>query len=178
MEAEKVSRHPRVAGRCLTSHTGRKAVIYDNAVDGCCYLRGRGEEVSPFDFTVHNVKGQIFHFVQVDKCMFSDREEIRRCDCLVFNDTVSLFIDFKGNRSYNSRKKGRKSALEQIATSVAWFMNEGLLQEQESVEVIVANGTHNRHPRFNDNIIDKTLELQNRFPTLRIQYNELPFRKL
>lgn len=179
MDADKVTRHPRVAaGSCLSSHTVRKVIIYDNPTDGCCYLRSHGEEISPFDFTIHNAKGRIFHFVKVDKCMFSDAESIRRCDCLVFNDAVSLFIDFKGNTSYNSRRKGRKSALEQIAASVVWFINEGLLQEQESVEIIVANGTHNRHPRFTGNIIEKTLELQNRFPTLRIQYNELPFRKL
>jgi hypothetical protein len=110
--------------------------------------------------------------------MFSDESDGRRCDCIVFTAAVSLFIDLKGNRSVSGRQKGHKKAIGQICASIAWFLAEHLLHDQEEVEVIVANGTRKRHPGFNDNIIDKTTELQNLFPNLSIRYGELPFRKL
>lgn len=179
MDAAQVGQHPRVArGSCVSSHTVRQAVIYDHPDDGRCYIRGRGEETLPFDFTLHNAKGQVFHFVQVDKCMFSDEADSSRCDCLLFTGTVSLFVEFKGNKSVSGRQKGRRKALTQLQTSIEWFIEENLLSTGEAVEVIVANGTRRRHPRFTDSIIDKTLELQQLFPTLRIRYGELPYYKL
>jgi len=179
MNAEQVSQHPLVArGTCISAHTARKTVIYDHPDDGRCYIRGRGEEVSSFDFTLHNAKGQIFHFVQVDKCLFSDEADGSRCDCLLFTSAVALFVEFKGNKSFSGRQKGRKKALTQLQASIEWFMTESLLAAGEEVEVIVANGTRKRHPSFSDSIIDKTTELQQLFPSLRIRYGELPFYKL
>lgn len=179
MNAEQVGQHPRVAGgSCLTSHTIRKAIIYDHPDDGRCYMRRRGEEISPFDFTLQNTKAQVFHFVQVDKCMFSDEADGNRCDCLLFTEAVSLFVELKGNKSVSGRQKGRKKALTQLQASIEWFITEQLLVTGEEVRVIVANGTRKRHPSFNDSIIDKTAELQQLFPNLRISYGELPFYKL
>ena len=143
-----------------------------------CYMRIKGEEVSPFDFTLQNSKGKLFHFVKVDKCMFSDEEDGTRCDCLIFTDEVSLFIEFKSNKSVSGRQKGRRKALGQLQASIEWFLEESLLADGEAVEVFVNNGTRKRHPRFTASIIDKTTELQSIFPNLVIQYNELPYYKL
>ena len=179
MKADQVRQHPRVAaGGCLTSHQVRTALIYDHPDEGRCYIRQRDEEPSPYDFTIQNSSGRVFHLVAVDKCMFSDKADGTRCDCIVFTEAVSLFIDLKSNRSVSGRQKGRKKAIGQICASIAWFLSENLLADKETVEVIVANGTRKRHPSFNDNIIDKTTELQNLFPNLNIRYGELPFRKL
>jgi hypothetical protein len=145
---------------------------------GRCYIRRRGEETSANDFTVRNSAGREFHLLAVDKCMFSDEQDGSRCDCVVFNHAVSLFIELKGNHSVSGRQKARKKGISQICASIAWFLSENLLTDREAVEVIVANGTRKRHPRFNDNIIDKTAELQELFPNLNIRYGELPFRKL
>ena len=123
MNADQVGQHPRVAaGNCLASHTARQVVIYDHKnvkgppapdprIDGHCYLRQPREETTPFDFTVRNPSGQVFHFVAVDKCMFTDQDAGRRCDCLVFTENVALFIDLKENKSVASRKKGRLDAI-------------------------------------------------------------------
>lgn len=179
MRAAQVSQHPRVAGGgCLSSHQARTVLIYDHPDLGRCFIRQRGEETSPYDFTVQNSSGSVFHLLAVDKCMFTDEADGTRCDCVVFTEAVSLFIDLKSNRSFSGRQKGRKKAISQICASIEWFMAEQLLTDLESVEVIVANGTRKRHPSFNDNIIDKTTELQRLFPSLRIRYGELPFRKL
>lgn len=190
MNADQVRQHPRVAaGNCLASHTARQVVIYDHKkakdqpatdrrIDGHCYLRQPREETTPFDFTVRNPSGRVFHFVAVDKCMFTDQDAGRRCDCLVFTDTVSLFIDLKENKSLSGRKKDRHSAIQQICASIEWFMAENLLADREEVEVIVANGTRRRHPHFTNNNIGKTAALQDLFPSLMIRYDELPFRKL
>lgn len=178
MDAELVSQHPRVAGGCLSTHQVRTALIYDHPDEGRCYIRRRGEETSPYDFTIQNSSGRFFHLVAVDKCMFSDEADGSRCDCVLFTHSVSLFIDLKSNRSVSGRQKGRKKAISQICASIDWFLAENLLTNAEAVEVIVANGTRKRHPRFNDNIIDKTTELQKLFPNLNIRYGELPFRKL
>lgn len=179
MNADRVSQHPRVAvNSCLTAHTARKTIIYDHPTDGRCYIRGRGEEISDFDFALHNAKGRVFHFVQVDKCMFSDEVDGSRCDCLLFTDVLSLFIEFKGNKSVLGRQKSRRDAIGQLCASIKWFLTENLLADGETVEAIVANGTRNRHPRFNSNNIEKTVELQELFPNLAIRYDELPFRKI
>jgi len=179
MKAEQVNQHPRVATKsCLTSHTARKTLIYDNPDDGCCYIRAKGEESTEFDFTLHNAKGQVFHFVKVDKCLFADEGDTSRCDCLLFTEAISLFVEFKSNRSFSGRQKGRKKALDQLQASIEWFITENLLITGETVAAIVANGTRKRHPRFNSNNIEKTAELQALFPSLRIRYDELPFYKL
>ena len=177
------------AGNCLASHTARQVVIYDHKkakdqpatdlrIDGHCYLRRPADETTPFDFTVRNPSGRVFHVVAVDKCMFTDREATRRCDCLVFTENTALFIDLKENKSLASRKKGRRDAIEQICASIDWFMAENLLADREEVEVIVANGTRRRHPSFTTNNIGKTAALQELFPSLLIRYAELPFCKL
>lgn len=179
MRVEQVSQHSRVAGgACLSSHQIRTALIYDHPDLGRCFIRRRGEETSPYDFTVQNSSGRVFYLLAVDKCMFFDEADGTRCDCVVFTEAVSLFIDLKSNRSFSGRQKGRKKAISQICASIEWFLAEQLLMDLETVEVIVANGTRKRHPRFNDNNIDKTAELQTLFPNLRIRYEELPFRKL
>jgi hypothetical protein len=179
MKAEQVSQHPRVAAKnCLTSHTARKILVYDSPDDGCCYLRAKGEARDEFDFTLHNAKGQVFHFVQVDKCLFVDEGDASRCDCLLFTEAISLFVEFKSNRSFSGRQKGRKKALDQLQTSIEWFMAEDLLLAGEAVIAVVANGTRKRYPRFDSNSIEKTAELQELFPSLAIRYNELPFYKL
>lgn len=190
MKPEQVRQHPRVAqGGCLVSHTARQAVIYDHKkaedqadndlrVDGRCYLRQPDEDGSPFDFTVHNQKGKVFHFVAVDKCMFSDEEGGSRCDCLVFNPQLSLFIDLKENKSVAGRQKGRRKAIQQICATIEWFLAEQLLADWEQVEVVVANGSRKRHPRLAANSIEKTAELESIFPNLLIRYHELPFYKL
>jgi hypothetical protein len=179
MRAAQVSQHPRVAGGgCLSSHHARTALIYDHPDLGRCFIRQRGEEISPYDFTVQNSSGRTFHLLAVDKCMFTDETDGTRCDCVVFTEAVSLFVEFKSSRSTAGRQKVRKKAISQICASIEWFLSERLLDDLEAVEVIVANGTCKRHPSFNDNIIDKTTELQKLFPNLRIRYGELPFRKL
>jgi hypothetical protein len=179
MKAAQVRQHPRVATRdCLTSHTTRKILVYDSPDDGCCYLRAKGEASDEFDFTLHNAKGQVFHFVKVDKCLFMDESDASRCDCLLFTEAISLFVEFKSNRSISGRQKGRKKALDQLHASIEWFQAENLLLDGETVVAIVANGTRKRHPRFNSNNIEKTAELQEIFPSLAIRYDELPFYKL
>lgn len=190
MKAEQVGRHSRVAvGGCLLPNTARQVVIYDHKkaedqpatdtrIDGRCYLRQPKEEATHYDFTVRNPKGGVFHVVAVDKCMFSDEEDGSRCDCVVFNESVSLFIDLKENKSVAGRQKGRRKAITQICASIEWFLAENLLTDREEVEAIVANGTRKRHPRFTANNIEKTAELQAIFPNLNISYGELPFYKL
>jgi len=190
MRAEQVGRHSRVtAGGCLAPNTARQVVIYDHKkaddqletdtrIDGHCYLRQPKEETMPYDFTVRNPRARVFHIVAVDKCMFSDEEDGSRCDCVVFNDSVSLFIDLKENKSVAGRQKGRRKAIAQICASIEWFLAESLLTDREAVEAIVANGTRKRHPRFTANNIEKTAELQAVFPNLNIRYGELPFYKL
>lgn len=188
MKAEQVSQHPRVAtGSCLTPLTVRQAAIYDHKkakdqsaddqrVDGRCYIRSPQEEADEFDFIVRNAKAKAFHFLAVDKCMFTDADK-GRCDCIVFNESITLFIELKENKT-RARKEGRKAAIKQLCKSIKWFMNEGLLAELETVEIIVANGIHKRPPRFAQSIIDRTTELQLLFPNLNIRYGELPFYKL
>ncbi|GAA3956602.1 hypothetical protein [Hymenobacter antarcticus] len=188
MNAEKVRQHSRVvAGSCLVTLNARQAAIYDHKkgedqaaedlrIDGRCYLRSSREEGDEFDFIVRNAKGQVFQFLAVDKCMFTDSEG-KRCDCIIFNESVTLFIEMKENKA-RTRKEGRKSAIRQLRQSVEWFLSEGLLAELETVEVIVANGIHKRPPRFDQSIIDRTTELQLTFPNLNIRYGELPFYKL
>jgi hypothetical protein len=188
MDAEQVRQHSRVsAGNCLVALTVRQAAIYDHKkepaqpaedprIDGRCYLRPPRVAAESFDFIVRNAKGRLFHFLAVDKCMFTDSEG-KRCDCIVFNEAVTLFIEMKENKA-RARKEGRKSAIRQLCQSVEWFMSEGLLAELETVEVIVANGIHKRPPRFDQSIIDRTTELQLTFPNLNIRYGELPFYKL
>jgi len=191
MDVEQIRRHPRVsAGSCVVSYSDRQVVIYDHKktknqadddprIDGHCYLRQLNEELTPFDFTVRNPRGQVFHFVAVDKCMFLDSErKQRRCDCLVFTDKTALFIDLKENNSVSGRKKGCREAITQICASIEWFLAENLLADREEVEAIVANGTRRRHPRFTANNIEKTAELQAIFPNLNVRYGELPFYEL
>jgi hypothetical protein len=190
MKVEQVRQHPRVvSGGCLSSYTARQVVIYDHKkaknqadddqrIDGHCYIRQPREEASVFDFTVRNPGGRLFHFIAVDKCMFSDKEGISRCDCVVFNASVSMFIDLKDNKSVSGRQKGRRKAIVQICASIEWFLAENLLTDREEVEVIVANGNRKRHPRLSTSKIEKTAELQDIFPNLIIRYDELPFRKL
>ena len=188
MNAARVRQHSRVAaGSCLVTLNARQAAIYDHKkqagqaaedlrIDGRCYLRSSREEGAEFDFIVRNARGQVFHFLTVDKCMFADSEG-KRCDCIVFNESVALFVELKENKT-RARKEGRKSAIRQLCQSVEWFMSEGLLAELETVVVIVANGIHNRPPRFDQSIINRTTELQLTFPSLNIRYGELPFYKL
>jgi hypothetical protein len=104
---------------CLEILNTPKFSIYDSEF-GRCFIQKEEHEI--IHFTVKNPNQKDIGFLAIDKCVFMDNDEIKRCDCAVFDSKTICFIEIKETtrrKSENSRK-----AREQLLRTIEEFISK------------------------------------------------------
>lgn len=108
-----------VQNACLKILTDLEFSIYDSEM-GRCFIQKKDDEI--IHFTVKNPNQKEIGFLAIDKCIFMDSDNIKRCDCAVFDNKTFCFIEIKETnqrKSENSRK-----AREQLLTTIEEFIDK------------------------------------------------------
>ena len=77
------------------------------------------------------------HFLKIDKCVFDDGHG-KRCDCAVFNENESYFVEIKELEDFRSSKRNKKrsEAKKQLIASINDFKAMGTLDLTQVTAVI------------------------------------------
>ena len=87
----------------------------------CCRIE-LNHQTEKFHFKVCNNGGGVVGFVPIDKCIYSDKDQFKKCDFVVFKKPHFCFVEIK-----DSEKRGGKRipcAIEQLATTIGMFKAE------------------------------------------------------
>lgn len=79
-----------------------------------------GGYLSEGTFRVDNPQCEQVCFLAIDKCLFQDEKEGKRCDFSVFAETTFCLVEIKNVKPKN-RSKRSKEAIEQLRSTVEFF---------------------------------------------------------
>jgi hypothetical protein len=108
-----------VQNSCLEITKDLEFSIYDSEI-GRCFIQKEDDAI--IHFTIKNPNQKEIGFLAIDKCIFMDNDNIKRCDCAVFDNKTFCFIEIKETnqrKSENSRK-----AREQLLTTIREFKDK------------------------------------------------------
>ncbi len=71
-------------------------------------------------FQVLNPSQKEIHFLAIDKCIFFDSDDLKKCDAAVFDTNLFYFIEIK-IVSKPQRNKARKTAIKQLFSTIVKF---------------------------------------------------------
>lgn len=108
-------------GSCLQTIFEREFYIHDHEIEKRCYVQDDSNGVQHFKVVSKTEKP--VNFLAIDKCLFTDKVKIERCDCAVFNDQTFCFIEIKTTSSEKDRRiaKCRKKASDQLMNTILHF---------------------------------------------------------
>ena len=129
----------KVQNQCLEVQTTQEFHIYDTD-EGKSKICENNE---PIHFSVMNPNGKSISFLAIDKCLFSDEEDQKRCDCALFDDSTFCFVEIKtGMGSLSTLKVYRKNAREQLLKTIAYF-KQRINFDNFQIEAYIAVGREN-----------------------------------
>ena len=103
---------------CLKTQLDKKFDIYDCEEEKRCYICEKDGH-----FQVINNNGKEIGFLAVDKCLFFDDDELKKCDCIVFDGDTICFIEIKECKP--KRRKGhKKNAEKQLKSTIEVFKSK------------------------------------------------------
>lgn len=126
-------RSSHVSPDCLTLVNETPFYIKDQE-SGSCEL----STADNWDLKVENKTKNPVHFFKIDKCVFNDGHG-KRCDCAVFNENESYFVEIKELENFDStrkRKERRSAAKKQLIASINDFKGFGLRNLSKVTAVI------------------------------------------
>ncbi len=135
----------KVQNQCLEVQTSQEFHIYDSD-EGKSKICENDE---PIHFSVINPNRKSIYFLAVDKCLISDADGIKRCDCAVFDDSTFCFVEIKTLTTaiHNHRNKQRKEAREQLRVTIQLF-KEQIDFDKYSIEALQCVGFEEPTPAF------------------------------
>lgn len=71
-------------------------------------------------FEIENFAEKKIHFLAIDKCIFQDSDEHKKCDFAVFDEMSFCWVEVKDVKPRN-RKNSRKMAIEQLKRTIEIF---------------------------------------------------------
>lgn len=98
--------------RCLETIFDDKFEIYDCEKEKRCYLCEKDGH-----FQVLNPNKKKIGFIAVDKCLFFDDDEFKKCDCIVFDEKSICFVEIKECKP-KRRKNHKKNAEKQLKATI------------------------------------------------------------
>lgn len=72
-------------------------------------------------FQVLNPSQKEIHFLAIDKCIFFDSDNLKKCDAAVFDTNIFYFIEIKNIHKLARRSEARKNAKEQLLSTIKIF---------------------------------------------------------
>ena len=77
-----------------------------------------------YDLEVLNSIKKTVCLIKVDKCLFSDRDDFKKCDCVLFNYKSLFFVELKSSAQGNKGTK-RTQAAKQLLSTIEKFKEAG-----------------------------------------------------
>ena len=92
--------------------------VYDCEDEKRCYICEQDGH-----FKILNPSKQEIGFLAVDKCLFSDNDKFKKCDCIIFNEETICFIEIKECKP-KRRKNHKSNAIKQLKSTIDIFQNK------------------------------------------------------
>ena len=109
---------------------------YEDPPNGCV-RQAAGEYDEERHFTVRAMGPQAVTLVAIDKCLISQSNPAKRCDCAFYTTEKIAFVEFKlrepgREREQDTRPHRRlEEAVKQLATTIVRFEQEGLITNEQ-----------------------------------------------
>ncbi|MCK5717952.1 MAG: hypothetical protein KAH77_10725, partial [Thiomargarita sp.] len=92
--------------QCLQTISSPIFWIYDDETEKKCLIVEQEKmTLNRKTFKVINHNKQAIRFLAVDKCIFSDNDNVKRCDCIIYNKEYFCFIELKKVQKRKNRAK-------------------------------------------------------------------------
>ena len=109
---------------CLEIISKSQFEIYDCEEEKRCYICEKDGH-----FQVLNANKKEIGFLAVDKCLFFDSDEFKKCDCIIFDEETICFIEIKDCKP--KRRKGhKKNAEKQLKATIEAFQKSMKLDKK------------------------------------------------
>lgn len=112
--------------------------IYDCEEEKRCYICKQDGH-----FQVLNRDSKNIGFIAIDKCLFFDDDEFKKCDCIVFDEDTICFIEIKDCKP--KRRKGhKKNAEKQLKSTIQIFQDKITIDKK--IEAYLCVGCSSTRP--------------------------------
>ena len=153
---------------CLEILKDKEFKIYDcpelddSCTKGRCYIRTNGQ------FKVINSNEKEINFLAVDKCIFFDDDEFKKCDCIVFDNKFFCFIEikeFNTTRKVGKRRRAKREAsLNQVKSTIEKFKEKFEIDRELEAYICVKKATEGI-PSTQASSSDRKLEFEEELRT-------------
>ena len=128
---------------CLSIISKNKFEIYDSEEEHKCFISDINDDLH--GFTVINPNNEAIRFLAIDKCLYADRDELKRCDCIIYHKKYFCFIELK-NVKLKKKYSARKKAKEQLLSIIKKF-REKIDFEDMTLEAYMCVGKKKLYPK-------------------------------
>lgn len=104
--------------------------VFDPATSKCI-IQSSGGKVH---FTVKNPTQKTIHFLAIDKCIFFDSDEHKKCDFAVFDDKAFCFVELK-----STKLKGTRN---QLYATIKLFKEKISFESMKRIEAYASKGNY------------------------------------
>ena len=109
----------RLSKECLDSIRTISFVVYeDHNNRSRFYIPDTNDD--KIGFRIKNPKGKLIYLLAVDQCFFGD-DEIKRCDCIIFDDQSFCFVELKLDAKRRRATANVKEARVQLGETINFF---------------------------------------------------------
>ena len=108
-----------IQNTCLEILTDIEFSIFDSEI-GRCFIQKDIEGI--IHFTVKNPNKNEIGFLAIDKCVFMDNDDLKRCDCAVYDHKTFCFIEIK--ETARRKSENSRDARKQLLTTIKEFSSK------------------------------------------------------
>jgi len=127
-----------VSKNCLETITSEVFEIYDCEEEKRCYIA-----TDYGQFKVLNSSKREITFLAVDKCLFDDSDEFKKCDCIVFDNDTFCFVEIKACK-FKQRKSNKRTAISQLKFTIEILREK--LDIDKKLEAYLCIGMNPQNP--------------------------------
>lgn len=109
-----------VQGNCLQTLVESEFSVFDTDAKQCAI---QTNSLGLKHFTVENPTGRDIHFLAIDHCLFSDKDQTR-CDFAVFDDKTFCFVEIKETETAARRSEHYQQAKDQLKATIQYFREQ------------------------------------------------------
>lgn len=120
------------ANNCITELKAEKILIQDPKSGKCIITSAEADA----NFTIQNPQKRSIAFVAIDKCIWGDDSEHKKCDFAITDSATFAFVEIKNTDSRTSSHK--KHAKEQLETTIQKFKDAAISFAGMSVKAIIS----------------------------------------
>ena len=95
-----------------------------------------------YQLTVNNSSTSAIFLVKTDRCLINEEGQ-KKCDCVLFNDRKTYFVEIKGS-STGTRKDKRNKAIQQLGYTIDYFETKGVVLNKDETTAIICFKNYSR----------------------------------